>query len=179
MCRIFRDYLELARKYTVLIDVACAVILSFGITFFISLSNIASNELVNKIIDFTKIVIPTFAIQAGFHGTSLSIFSSSNTGMAKYLKETRIENTNRRLIEQIYACFSWSVVVQLCLLFYAIIIYYFVSYLPVGCMGATLPWYLGGSLLVGGLYALLLTLRNVGILYLFLVSSARHFNSEE
>lgn len=179
MCRIFNDYLELARKSDIVTDIICAIILSSVSTFVISLLNISSNDLVSKILDFTKVIIPTFAIQAGFHGTSLSIFSSSNTGMAKYLKENRIENSNRRLIEQIYAYFAWSFIIQLLLLFYTIFIYYFVSYLPLGYMGINLPWYLGASLLFGALYALLLTIRNIKVLYLFLITSARRFGTEE
>jgi hypothetical protein len=179
MCRIFNDYIELARKNHIIIDVACAIVLSGVSTFLISLLNISSNELISKILDFTKIVIPTFAIQAGFHGTSLSIFSSSNTGMAKYLKENRIENTNRRLIEQVYAYFAWSFTVQLLLLFGTIITYYLVSYLPQGYLGTNPPWYIGAGLLFGVLYALLLTIRNIQVLYFFLISSARRFESEE
>lgn len=179
MCRIFNDYIELARKNDIIIDTVCAILLSSVITFLVSWLNISSHDLISKILDFTKIVIPTFAIQAGFHGTSLSIFSSSNTGMAKYLKENRIENTNRRLIEQVYAYFAWSFIVQLFLLFSTIITYYLVSYLPEGYLGATLSCYISAGLLFGVIYALMLTMRNIQVLYFFLIASARRFESKE
>lgn len=179
MLRILKDYLELARPEHLRIDFMIPFIIGSITIVGLSFMNVNLNELISKAGLVIGVVITAFSILAGFNATSLSIFASSNSSVVKELKEQLIDGTSRSKIEQLFAYFTWSVIVQLTLLFYSIVAFSVFSYIPLYKylkypILNILLWLIVWVGFVGILYSILLTIRNVTILYYYLIADSRN-----
>jgi len=179
LLRILRDYLDLARQDHLRID--------FGLPFAIGsialaaliFSKANSSSLILEASSLTGVIVTAFTLLAGFNATSLSIFATSNSPLAQSLKEQLIEGTDRPKIEQLLAYFSWSVVFQLILLFLSITVFFLSSFLSEESaifqneIFIIVSWFIIWAGLIGILYSIMLTMRNVSILYYYLIADAR------
>lgn len=173
MMRILGDYLELARRKHLCMDVGFPCVIAIIVAVILSCTNASVSQELKAMASFINVAITAFSIMAGFNATSLSIFATSDSPMARTLKQKRIKDTNRTQMEQILAYFSWSVIVQLVLLFLGMIMSILLSYGLVQFEGRLSSFAVSSLTTFGVLYAIALTLRNVAILYQFLVADSR------
>lgn len=180
MKKVFRDYIELARSEDINKDIGYSILLGICIVLFALLSGVTIVELLKGFNDSINIIIMAFSILAGFNTTSLSIFATSDSGIVKRLREEIIEDKSRFKIDQILAYFSWSVVLQLFLLFFSIVVSLLFCYVEIPdvvytnqCFSLTM-WILVTTFIVVILYSIKLTIRNILILYDFLIAQANN-----
>jgi len=183
LLRIFEDYIRLGRKEHLRFDFFLPIILGFIISISLKIVNTDISNLLQKFSSHLGVIITAFSILAGFNTTSLTIFATSSSPVITKLKSEKIENTNIRKIEQLFAYFSWSIVVQLTLLLISIISTFVFSYLyPLEYIaklryGNFLLWITFFLAISAVLYSITLTIRNITILYFFLIADTRNDHS--
>lgn len=180
MKRIIRDYFYLARNDHLWYDIRLSVVVGIVIIAIAFFSGIGIRKVLEELYKSISVIITAFSILAGFNITSLSIFATSDSPVAKMLRSELIEGTDRKKIEQILAYFAWSIIMQLILLLFSIISSFILSYvlqikpqflihakeLIAGAM-----WFTVLIAVIAILYSIVLTLRNISILYRYLVAT--------
>lgn len=178
MLRILRDYLNLGRQEHLRFDFGISFLGGLITTATLLSFNVSLADLISKLSSLIGTIITAFSILAGFNTTSLSIFATSSSPIAEMLKNELIEGTSRSKIEQVLAYFSWSVVVQLTLLIVSIISSLILTYIPkcyfsFNNLIAALIWMCFFLGITAIFYSIFLTIRNVSILYKYLVAESR------
>lgn len=178
MKRIINDYFTLVRAEHLKYDLGISVLL-VGVIITLSVYyNIGIEILFKELTQTISTIIAAFSILSGFNIASLSIFSTSKSSIAEKLRTEKIKDTDRAKIEQILSYFSWSILIQLTSLLIAIVLPIIYSVLPMEEFAANslfkcLLWLSFSIILVLILYSIHLTMRNVWILYHYLVAEAR------
>ncbi|MEG6512436.1 hypothetical protein V6C32_10980 [Desulforamulus ruminis] len=183
MLRILLDYFELSRSKHLFLDFCISLILGLATVGLLFYLNATTYFIINAINSTVGVAITAFSILAGFNATSLSIFATSNSPVAKKLKNELIKNTNRAKMEQILSYFSWSVVVQLVLLLLSVIASFlfandspFKKFVLTHVYGDTAIWIILLFGMTGVFYSVNLTIRNISLLYYFLVADSRELD---
>lgn len=180
MLRIFYDYLDLSRREHLYFDFGVPVAISLLTVIILFMTGATPSFLVSVINSSIGVMITAFSILAGFNTASLSIIATSSSKVAQQLKENYIIGSDRKQMEQILAYFAWSVVFQLTLLFISMALM-FVFAVDSSCLaffqftrkGVNLLWGLMFVDIIGVLYSIVLTIRNITILYKFLIAESR------
>lgn len=169
-------YFRLARPLHIIFDLAIAVAAAYFIVDYNYV--VTAGKAVPNLLDWARILIPALTFQAGLHTTSLSFFANSSSPLLKRLREEFIgakqgKPTKYAKIHQIYAYFSWAILVQLTVLLANVAGTFYltsndVKLIPIVNIMAF--YYL---IVFGSLYAVLLSLRNVGILFMTLTANSK------
>lgn len=164
MYKIFKDYFDLCRPSHAIPDILISIVLA---SLFFTFGKISE--------DAAKVIITTLSIQSGLHTTSLTFFANSSSPLLEDLRKDFIIDskgmeTNYKQIEQIFAYFSWAILVQLFVLLVALTVLFF----PATCI---LSPYISVLIVFGSFYALILSIRNIGILHSILKTSSRKIRS--
>lgn len=182
MGKILRDYFNLARSDHLRFDLGVPIIISILLIVVSYLKGVGVLSLLKGINDSIGTIITAFSILAGFNTASLSIFATSDSLIARKLRIQQIEGTDRSKMEQILAYFTWSIVVQLTLLFISIISSLLIAHiLPINLILQVkvfvfITWVLLMLGVAAILYSVLLTVRNVVILNDYLIAGSRNPN---
>lgn len=175
MLRIFKNYFALSRISHIFLDLLVAGLITY---FAVDLKYVmAMDKVVPNILDWTRLLIPALSVQAGLHSTSLAFFANSNSTFLTRLREENIfiknQRTKYKKIDQIFSYFSWAILIQLVILGDALVNTF---YLPshniylINYNGLICNYY---ALIFGGLYAIVLSIRNIGLLYATLTAAVR------
>lgn len=180
MKQIIRDYVELARPEDIKKDIWFSILVLSGIVLVSFIAKISIQEVLKHFYNSISNIITAFSILAGFNITSLSILSTSDSKIARNLREEVIKGTDRKKIEQILAYFSWSTIIQLILLVISILgqfMYAYITHFKIlfeNKLGLGILWISVLIVFVAVLYSIMLTLRNITILYYYLVAESRN-----
>lgn len=182
---VFLGYLDLASPQEIRYD------FFFSLTFaslLIGISSFADNG-IQSMLDFFNAhvgsVITALSILAGFNVTSIAIIATSQSEVSQYLRNNKIEGKNATLLEQIISFFCWAIMVQLLALLLSIIaififkflfpmenrIIWDTKYFNFTCLNLIWIILFFGAWFVA--YSITLTVRNVSILYYYLVADSR------
>lgn len=176
---IFIDYLELARPKHVRHDMLIPVIITALSTGTIILAKGNPYYFVIQTMPTAGIVVTALSILAGFNMTSLSILATTDSKIVQQLRQELMEGNLKPKIQQIFSYFSWAILVQLTLLIISIAIVVIISTLnfsptlnPVPAALTRVGWIVFVSGLLGITYSIILTIRNISILYYFLKANS-------
>lgn len=177
---VFLGYLDLASPQEIRYDLVFSTLFTSFVILFSSV-----NSDIKTVIDFFNSnigsVISALSILAGFNITSIAVIATSRSDLCTSLKKQTVPGKNASLLQQIIAFFSWTIMVQLfSLLMSVIAIFIFNFFLPINneplfaikglrFSYINLTWVLlfSGTWLVS--YSITLTVRNISILYHYLV----------
>jgi hypothetical protein len=179
LLRVLRDYLELGRERDIYRDLILSIVPGLVALYMVYDLHVPIEEFVKNLTPIMNLIVTSFSILAGFNATSLSIFVTSNSPIVNKLREEEICGDTSipgiKKIDQILAYFSWSVIVQLTLLFIAIIFTLVISYIKTitACWILWVVWITLSISLIGILYSVALTVRNFSILYMYLVAQSK------
>jgi len=169
-------YFRLARPLHIAIDLIVAIVATYFIVDYSYIVN--NNKAVQNLLDWAKILIPALTFQAGLHTTSLSFFANSNSPLLTRLREEFIGAKQGKplkyaKIHQIYAYFSWAIIVQLTVLLANVAGTFYLTSNDTNLMSLVYIMNFYYFLVFGSLYAVILSLRNVGILFMTLTANSK------
>lgn len=179
MRKILCDYLYLARKDHIKGDVTISLLVGTLIATIAVFMAHDKHVTVTMLVNLVSSVITAFSILAGFSTTTLTIFVTSNSPVIQELKTQYIKGKPRLKIEQIIVYFTWAIALQLLLLLISIAISLLLSglykdhWLLTTPIGAVMLYVTLFAQTTGVAYAISLSLRNVSIVYSFLISDSR------
>ena len=169
-------YFRLARLFHIISDLVIALTATYLIVNYNYV--IASEKAVSNLLDWARILIPALTFQAGLHTTSLTFFANSNSPLLQRLRDEFIGAKQGMppkyaKIHQIYAYFSWAIFIQLTVLLMNVAGTFYltsndIKLIPID--NIMIFYYL---VVFGSLYAVLLSLRNVGILFMTLTANSK------
>lgn len=177
--RVFLDYHDLAKDEDILADIIVPSVIGLIIIITALCSQVTIKTLTQGLNGTLNTIVTALSILAGFNTASLSIIATSNSEIVSLLRRELIEGTNRAKIEQIISYFSWSVIFQLVLLTFSIVISLLYGYLlPIDRLilsqvFSVVTWGVVSIVIIGAIYSLKLTIRNILILHMFLIADSR------
>lgn len=175
MTRVIKHYFALCMKWNIAFDIGLAIVFTYSVvdnTYIVE-----PKKMVANIMDWIKILIPALTFQAGIHTTSLSFFANSNSPILERLRQEFVEingvPTKYKAIEQIFAYFSWAILVQLIMLLTCVMSAFYISSQDLNTYQytKTICWYY--FIIWGTIYAIILTLRNLNLLLSSLIVGVR------
>lgn len=177
--RILDDYLYLARREHIKGDIVISLIIGAFMSGAAIYMLPQRHSVVGSIVTLVTTAITAFSILAGFNTATLTMFATSNSPVIQDLKNQYLEGKPRLKIEQLIAYFTWAIAAQLALLLVSVFVLLLLSGVTKEhCMVTT---NLGLFALYvtlffqtfGTSYAIVLSIRNVSIIYTFLVADGR------
>jgi hypothetical protein len=183
---IFLGYLELAPIKEILYDLIFSIVFSIIIVIIIFYYEPTIKEIIDFILQNLGIVITVLSILAGFNITSVAVIATSQSILTKSLKEKFINNSLHTYLEQIISYFSWAILVQLAILLLSIAAFFILKFafplenkiifnlLSIKMTSLNLIKLITFAGLFMIFYSITLTVRNVSILYYYLISNAKH-----
>jgi len=178
MLKILSDYILLVRKKDARKDILFSLLAAIVAIIALRYAAVPLNDLMARFGQLSGTMITAFSILAGFNTASLTVLATADSPAARSLRERQSIDGSRPLIDQILVYFSWAIVVQLTMLLFSITFMLVIVALPEG--GAIIfpyavkvaVWVLMATGVFGVVYAILLTLRNIAILYYFLIAKS-------
>lgn len=154
-----------------LCDVAVVIFIlyfSIDLTYLYNMQNLTTN-----IENTAKLIIPILTFQSALHATSMIFFANSNAELLQNFKDEYIlkngVQTKYKKIDQLYAYFSWAILIQLSFLLYSI---FLIIYLNTHELVYFMPYFLIlnlYTLVFGVTYSVILCIRNIGLFFSVLV----------
>ena len=168
MLQIIACYWYLKRTKHMAFDLLTSLILVSSLLYFSHPESFLMN-----IKSLTKACLPVLTFQATLNASSLIYFANSNSVLIKLLKSRRImksaRKTRYRQMDQIYAYFAWTVLIQFIFLLYALFLLFIQEWTPI--LAVISIWLICLSIILafGMFYSSILCIRNIGILFTFLI----------
>ncbi|SEM79603.1 hypothetical protein SAMN04489762_1058 [Terribacillus saccharophilus] len=134
----------------------------------------------NSILDINNVSVNVIAILAGFNTTCLSIIAASNNKVLKFLTKKKLEGSSDQggtVLKQIVVFFSFSIVYELIIIFFGILLVMVSKYIPnlsefdilTGINARIILVIIGIGWLSAILFALVTSLRNASLLYRYVL----------
>lgn len=182
--KIFLDYFKHSSKKELGFDLGLPVIISIILFVIVGLFALSTSDIIKIFTDIISSSLSVLAILAGFNTTCLAVIASTNHETLKKLINKR-DNTDAdsSILYKIAVFFSYAICSEVVLLIIGIIyivinknfqeIYYFIGFIN-GLTARIIVTVLGGALVATMLHTLFVSLRNVSLLFRFILFIADH-----
>ncbi|WP_026678175.1 hypothetical protein [Fictibacillus gelatini] len=171
----FKEYRKFSTSSEKVFDLLFALLIALGLTIIpVLFFNVNIKQFINNFQTLNNIVITAISILAGFNVASIAVIASSQSDVIRELKNKPSEKdpkTSKFSILVIF--FTWAIVVQLIIVLIGILLYFASQFfVPKTFKNDLTPYWLWTVFvmwLAGVLHSIFISIRNVKMLYLFIV----------
>lgn len=173
---IFFAYLRLTTRREFCFDTLWSVLLATLALTPVLITKAPSCEVLEFTSGNMATVITALSILAGFNATSVAVITSSSSKTTEDLRTRFVADRTYTYLEVIIAHFCWAIIVQLILLLCSSMVLFWLKFFYAGALSQ--PWrYVFWFILIAGtisvIYSIVLTVRNISILYYYMVAQTR------
>ncbi|HBV87064.1 MAG TPA: hypothetical protein DEF42_10525 [Desulfosporosinus sp.] len=165
--RVFRTYWKISTSHEKWFDFLCSISATLFLLIIISYANFSFANLTKFFEGLFGTILTILSVLAGFNVTSVTILSSSQSPVILKMRSTPLSDGKNNELTQFVCYFSWAIILQLTILLYSILLFFFVKILtPIYInlfIFAVALW------LFGILYSILLSVRNASNIFLFFI----------
>jgi hypothetical protein len=175
---IFKDYFEYSTLAEKRNDILWPLAISLLLFFSIGIFEPSGKKILDIIVSINTISLSVLAILAGFNTTSLSVIAAANRDTLKQLNQSGQAAQKSSVLKQLVTFFSYSILVQIIILILGTLIVIFASnisniYQLIPYKNDLVPSLVlsifGTVWLTVILYSLFLSVRNVSLLYRYIL----------
>jgi hypothetical protein len=175
---IFKDYFDYSTTSEKKNDIIWPLAISLLLFITIGIFEPSGKKILDIIVSINTVSLSVLAILAGFNTTSLSIIAAANRDILKQLNQSGIDAQRSSVLKQLVTFFAYSILVQIIILIIGTLIVLLASNLPniyqfIPYKNELIPTIalsiFGTVWLTVVLYSLFLSLRNVALLYRYIL----------
>lgn len=168
--RVFRLYWRISSSHEKWFDFLCSITITLLLLFLIRNARLSLVDMTSFFENLFGTVITILSVLAGFNVTSVAILSSSQSPVVMKMKSTLLSDGKTNELTQFVSYFLWAIILQLTILLYSIILFFFIKILDptdvtIFLIAATL-W------LCGITYSVLLSIRNASNIFVFFMADS-------
>lgn len=168
--RVFRTYWKISSSHEKWFDFLCSISITLLLLLIIRYARFTFTDLTKFFESLFGTILTILSVLAGFNVTSVAILSSSQSPVISKMKSTLLPNGKTNELTQFTCYFLWAIILQLTILLYSIILFFFVKMLtPIDVnffLIAVTLWLFGIS------YSILLSIRNASNIFLFFMADS-------
>lgn len=177
LIEIFKNYFSFSSFREKLFDMGVPLLISLFLFLLLYLFQPSNNKIIATLIDFNNVSLYVITILVGFNTTSLSLIATANRESLQKLYVAGQESKDRSILKQLITFYAYTIFTGIFILIIGLMFGMFAKNLPdFYTQVGFIPHELARVLLISFafvylfsiLYNLLLSLRNISILYRFI-----------